>query len=225
MSIREKDIKILWSESGGRCSFPECDAKLTEGDKENIPAHTLGQMAHIKGEKLGSNRHDPSQNSIERNSYQNLILLCAHHHTIIDKPENEELYSVEVLLGMKDEHEAFIASRLLGDFVNSKETLAQKMLPFMNENHEVFINYGPHSEKARKNPHSDDTHGIWLFERSGTIVPNNRYLLSIVNANLNLFTPDEQRILSKFKVHVSSYERWGVIVKCGVWEHDQAAFL
>lgn len=208
MSIRVKDIKVLWSKSAGRCSYPECDIKLTVGDKKSISAHTLGEMAHIKGEKPESNRHDPSQDNIERNSYKNLILLCAHHHTVIDKLENEEMYSVEVLLDMKYEHEIFVASRLEGDFVNSKEALAKKMLPFINENHEVFINYGPHSEKARKNPHSDETHGIWLLERAGTIVPNNRYLLSIVNANLKLFTPEEQRILSKFKVHVSSYERW-----------------
>ncbi|HAY96656.1 HNH endonuclease, partial [Shewanella sp.] len=54
-------------------------------------------MAHIKGNKLGSNRYDPEQTDVERDSYENLILLCPTHHTLIDKAENESEFSVELL--------------------------------------------------------------------------------------------------------------------------------
>lgn len=148
-------------------------------------------MAHICTEKsgLGSNRHDPSQNPAERDDYENLILLCPNHHTLIDKPENEDRYSVDSLKAMKMEHENFVNGRLEKlQFANKKEVAAY-LYPRMKENHEVFTNFGPHSEIARKNPESD-AHGIWLSERLGTIIPNNRRMLNVIEANIGFRTEE-----------------------------------
>jgi hypothetical protein len=73
----------------------------------------------------------------------------------------------------------------------------------------VFINFGPHSEIARKNPASD-AHGIWLSERLTTIIPNNRRMTRVREANLRSFGPLEQAILARFRLHVRSYERWAL---------------
>jgi len=52
-------------------------------------------MAHICGDKPGANRHDAGQTDAERDDYQNLILLCPTHHTLIDRKENESVYTVD----------------------------------------------------------------------------------------------------------------------------------
>jgi len=208
MAINDKDIKILWSKSAGVCSFTDCDIKLAIGGGEDVDPHTVGEMAHIKGKKITANRHDSSQDDNERDSYQNLILLCAHHHTIIDKKENEEKYSFDILQAMKQEHEAYISSRIQPmEHMDTKEELVQKILPYMDENYQIFINYGPKSDIARKRPESD-AHKTWLLARAATIVPNNKYISTLVRSNLHLFSAEEQSIIAKYRTHVSSYEKW-----------------
>ena len=164
-------------------------------------------MAHICGKRLGSNRHDPSQSQTERDAYENLFLLCPTHHTIIDKPENEDRYSVDFLQTMKAEHEAFVSGRMEKPQFSDKNEVAAYLYPLMKENHEVFKNFGPHSVIAHKNPGSD-AHGVWLSERLGTIIPNNRRMLGVIEANGDLFDPKEQAILARFGIHVRSYDQW-----------------
>src|SRR3954454_12821398 len=98
MSISEKTIKLLWANAAGRCAFPDCGALLCTPESGSAAPYTIGEMAHIRGEKPGASRHDAGQTAKERNSYANLILLCPTHHTLIDKPENETSYSVNLLL-------------------------------------------------------------------------------------------------------------------------------
>ena len=53
-----------------------------------------------------------------------------------------------------------------------------------------------------------DAHKTWLYERLVTIVPNNRRILNLVIEGGELFSQDEQQILSKFEIHARGYERW-----------------
>ncbi len=217
MAISPKSIKLLWSKAAGLCSFPSCPMRLTaEGASESRPGYTIGEMAHIKGARPNANRYDPGQSQDERDDYSNLILLCPNHHTIIDAPENEAEYSVELLKRFKMEHEDYIRVRLIDDAVcETKHQVAKMVLPLLVQNHEVFITYGPHSDIARRNPHSD-AYNTWLIERLSTIAPNNRRIESIVFRNIGLFEPEEQVIISKFQVHVRGYERW--VNDCSTYE-------
>ncbi|TOO39893.1 HNH endonuclease, partial [Vibrio parahaemolyticus] len=148
MSITSKSIKLLWSNAAGRCSFRGCTERLSVEEAEGVAPYTLGEMAHIKGNKLGSNRYDPEQTDVERDSYENLILLCPTHHTLIDKAENESEFSVELLHEMKQEHEEFISNRLQVSELENVEQLKDKIAPYMAENHQVWEQYGPMSENA-----------------------------------------------------------------------------
>ncbi|HHG0564283.1 TPA: HNH endonuclease signature motif containing protein, partial [Klebsiella pneumoniae] len=105
MAISEKAIKILWSNAAGICSFSGCNVKLSVAEAAEDAPYTIGEMAHIKGNRPGSNRYDIEQPASERDSYENLILLCPTHHTLIDKVENVDRFSVEILHEMKREHE------------------------------------------------------------------------------------------------------------------------
>lgn len=207
MSIGQKATKLLWANAAGHCSFTECTEKLCLPASDDVAPYTIGEMAHIKGEKPGSNRYDPAQAPDERDSYANLILLCPTHHTKIDKKENEAIYSNDVLHRMKDAHEEGIRQLFQIKRFSEKSAVAAFINPLMNQNHGAFINFGPHSEIARKNPHSD-AHKLWLSERLATIVPNNRRILAVISANRELFAAEEQSILARFDMHVRSYERW-----------------
>src|SRR3546814_25057 len=112
MGITTKTVKILWAAAGGRCGFPDCWERLCYHEAGPIAPYTLGEMAHICGDKPGSNRHNPDQTDAERDDYRNLILLCPTHHTLIDRKENEAAYPVELLLEMKAAHEARILDLL-----------------------------------------------------------------------------------------------------------------
>lgn len=102
MSIRLKDIKKLYSRSAGQCNI--CKRDLIEDDVQ------LGEMAHIIAKNSGGTRAIQGQENI--NTYDNLILLCPTHHTIVDAKENAIKYPVERLLLIKSEHENLIKSRL-----------------------------------------------------------------------------------------------------------------
>lgn len=208
MSITSKSIKLLWSNAAGRCSFRGCTERLSVEETEGVAPYTLGEMAHIKGNKLGSNRYDTEQSDVERDSYENLILLCPTHHTLIDKAENETEFPVELLHEMKQEHEEFISNRLQVSELENIEQLKDKIAPYMAENHQVWEQYGPMSENARKNPNSDQVHALWTSERLSTIVPNNRVIKAIILKYRALFSRKDQRVISKFIQHVESYEQW-----------------
>ena len=48
MTIKGKDIKILWGRSGNRCAI--CRTQLTQDAAAVSAAFTLGEQAHIVGE-------------------------------------------------------------------------------------------------------------------------------------------------------------------------------
>mgnify|MGYP000942076027 CR=1 FL=1 len=108
-SITNKDQKLLWSRAAGRCSMPECKVELTLDTKKGASA-TLGAMSHIVGEAPNGPRGKSCLPLRDRNSYANLILLCSHHHDIID--EDEEEYPVEILHQIKTTHELWVRERL-----------------------------------------------------------------------------------------------------------------
>ena len=208
MAITEKSIKLLWANAAGRCSFTGCEERLTIQQASEAAPFTLGEMAHNKGRKKGSNRYDQTQSDKERDDYKNLILMCPTHHTLIDKPENEKKYSVELLTEMKMAHEANILSRLNTENSVDVEALKDNLQVHLSENHQSWLQYGPTSENARKNPNSKELHSLWLSERLSTIVPNNRKMIMLLKEHRLLFGRNSQSMISEFFAHVDSYEKW-----------------
>ena len=208
MSISPKSIKLLWSNAAGRCSFSSCNERLTVAQAAGYAPYTLGEMAHIKGNKSTSNRYDEKQSDEERDSYENLILLCPTHHTLIDKAENEAYFTVEMLHEMKVKHEKKVASRLDDVKIEDLEQLKNELSILLAENYQAWQEYGPSSDKAQKNPHSDEIYALWTSSRLSTIVPNNRKVKKLLDENRALFPRVEQRIVSKFLHHIDSYEKW-----------------
>lgn len=95
-------IKRLFARSGNRCAYPNCAAQIVQGDV------IIGEICHIKAASPNGPRYDPRRSVDDRHSYDNLLLLCANHHTVID--DDPEAFTVERLVKMKADHEGRSAS-------------------------------------------------------------------------------------------------------------------
>lgn len=110
MSTSVQDRKRLWGRAASRCAFPDCRQKLIEemtGDQGDV---LVGQEAHIIGRNSDGPRGKSDLTASQRDAYENLILLCARHHIIIDN--DVKAYPVEFLLSMKSDHELWVARQL-----------------------------------------------------------------------------------------------------------------
>ena len=103
MTVRPQVMKRLFGCSGNQCAFPTCKAPVVDGST------VLGEVCHIAGAGSNGPRYDATQTDEERNGFDNLILLCPNHHTVIDA--DLESYTVERLQKMKKEHEARSGTR------------------------------------------------------------------------------------------------------------------
>lgn len=99
--IPAPDKHLLWALSGGICAAPACATKLVE--ESGTKRVTIGKMAHIHAHSPGGPRWIAPVTNKYLDSYNNLILLCEYHHTIIDR--DEESYPAEKIRAWKREHE------------------------------------------------------------------------------------------------------------------------
>ncbi|OIU87847.1 hypothetical protein BFN01_07275 [Microbacterium sp. AR7-10] len=67
----------------------------------------LGEEAHIRSSKVTGPRYDATYPAEQLNEYENLVLLCPTHHTVIDKDKGRAWPTANVL-EMKQAHEAHV---------------------------------------------------------------------------------------------------------------------
>ena len=116
-TIRQSQSQLLWGLAAARCSFPDCRKVLVNPESGSDDPDTIGEQAHIVpySDSPSAPRYDPAYPTEEKNKYDNLILLCPTHHTIVDK--DPSTYTVEKLRLMKREHETWIRGRLQNSVV------------------------------------------------------------------------------------------------------------
>ena len=86
--------------AGFKCCFPECGQVLV-GRANNKNGYVFnGEYAHITAAAPGGPRYDASLSEEERKSYENGILLCRNHASLIDKDEGS--YPVELIKKWKE---------------------------------------------------------------------------------------------------------------------------
>lgn len=106
VGIKVTDIKLLWARAAGRCSHPSCGIDLTP-HLELTGNIVLGEMAHAIARSDIGPRGGTCAGS---NSYENLVLLCPTHHTLVDKAPMD--HAVKTLIQWKLDHERRVASSL-----------------------------------------------------------------------------------------------------------------
>jgi hypothetical protein len=101
-------LKQLFLTSGHYCAYPGCTAAIVEFT-DGGPI-VLGFIAHIEGSSDDGPRPNPGLSAAKRDSYENLLILCGHHHTLVDKVDSD--YPVDVLRVWKSAAEQATAQKL-----------------------------------------------------------------------------------------------------------------
>lgn len=96
--IKPTEIALLWGRAGGACSICKVDLLKDFPESGNV---NLGERAHIIPYSKNGPRGDGACGGI--NTYDNLILLCGHHHAEVDKAARD--YPREKLQEIKRKHE------------------------------------------------------------------------------------------------------------------------
>ena len=116
--------RILDIQSLNRCAFPGCTHTLVEPSAGESKSATVAEIGHIHAVKQDGPRWKEELTNEELNSLDNLILLCRHHHGIVDR--QPEYYTAEMLTKWKREHEEnvilthSISFDLITEIVNEK---------------------------------------------------------------------------------------------------------
>ena len=156
MGTLNKDIKKLYGLSAGQCNI--CKKSLFDADVH------IGEMAHVIAKSLNGPRGEKISKNV-RDSYQNLILLCANHHIEVD--QNTSKYTVEFLHEIKEKHEGEVKFKLSNKQAPGCEPVLKevfgymgftKMVTYFDDfpdffNIEFLTPYDVFSEFARTNPH------------------------------------------------------------------------
>ena len=209
-TILSKDIKILCTKSGNRCALPDCRQILVVEGNKNDPASLVAQMAHIKGEKPGkenkssSARYDETMTEIERNSYENLILVCPSCHKKIDDQPNT--YTVELLHRTKKEHEEWIINSTKIEVINvsfAELDIVTKHLIANQDNRSDSLTLIPPKDKITKNGLSNSIEqmvlmGMTQVKQVASFVENITAIDSdFTNRLINGFVSEYERLRNK----------------------------
>ncbi|OOE32470.1 hypothetical protein BZG04_15215 [Salinivibrio kushneri] len=103
--IKHSDLALLWGRAGGSCSICKVDLLKEFPESGNV---NLGERAHIIPHSKDGPRGDGTSEG--GNTYDNLILLCGHHHAEVDGAWKD--YSRNKLLEIKIKHEQYIRNSI-----------------------------------------------------------------------------------------------------------------
>lgn len=108
MTISAHTRKVLWTRARDMCAYPGCRQALTTNQVNASTGEefttVVGEEAHIRSARPGGPRHDPDYSTDKLDNYENLILLCSTHHTMIDANGGSG-YNVDELVKMRRDHE------------------------------------------------------------------------------------------------------------------------
>jgi hypothetical protein len=190
----------LFADSGGYCQRPECANPLfVDTGTKNIH---VAEMAHVIAASGKGPRADATVTQADKGSYDNLILLCANCHTTIDKAPAD--FPDNMIREWKRKHVERINS-LFGAVEYPDRASARKAIePALTENRAVFDQYGPNNE-YRQDPESELAK-VWQRKMRAIILPNNRKVLTILDANRRHLSELEAKTLEAFRQHIDDLE-------------------
>jgi hypothetical protein len=196
-------VRKLWSKCGGFCQNPNCNQYLFAEVENNLVS--LANVAHIIGHGANGPRSEHElAKYIDKNSIDNLIMLCLKCHKVVDELERQFL--VEEMRSWKNSHELKINSLFDYPQLRNERKLLEKINDLLVENKTIFDEYGPFSSRAL-NGSSGDALIIWRRRCLDTILPNNERIIGLIEANKNNFSyPWEvYRQMMGYRLHADSF--------------------
>ncbi len=129
-------------------------------------------------------------------------MLCANCHTIVDKAP--AAYPDAMMLGWKSDHAEKLRALFGVIAFDSRQAAREAVEPILAKNRAIFEQYGPHIEAA-ENPESGAAER-WKRKMLTHILPNNKRVLALLDANRTLLLGDERNTLEIFRQHVDDLE-------------------
>lgn len=186
----------LFADSAGYCQNPACAQQLFVETAKDGPIH-FAEMAHIFAASDDGPRGTAELTEAERGSYDNLILLCANCHTIIDKAPDD--YPDPMIKQWKRDR-AERLDELFGVKAHmSRGEVRAAIEPLLTANKVTFETYGPNSDA--KFDLESSVPDIWHRKMLGSIIPNNKRVLAILDKNRGLMAGQEFNTLEAFRQH------------------------
>ena len=144
-------------------------------------------MAHIFAAQDDGPRPNQQLTEEERGEFNNLILLCANCHTVIDKAP--ETFPDSVVLKWKRDHEARIAAAFGSVSYETRTEARKAFLALTVRTGAIHQRVGPNNE-YKWNPEADEA-DEWRYHVRETIIPTNCSVLSLLDRNRDLLMEDE----------------------------------
>lgn len=201
MAVSKRTKRLLWSRSGGYCQNPACNCELF-AFFENGAVSSQGELAHVIGQSARGPRGQCGLAVEKRDEYQNIILLCPTCHTLADK--NPKQFSAKMLHEWKRCHEEKIQQSFMVPIYDTRESLRTIVYAALRRNRAVFRQYGPHSGHSVNS--LSDAAAAWRRYVFSDIIPNNRRVAELLNANEHLLSESEKNLLDEFVLHQQAFE-------------------
>lgn len=200
-SIGRNLERKLWGDCAGFCQNPECHDYLlgnVQGDRIN-----LAEVAHIIGYgKSGPRSLVKFEEYADVNGEQNLIMLCKKCHHTVDVLE--EKFTAVQMRSWKVSHAKNI---LLGvPKFNDEQSLLRHVSELLDENEQLFTDYGPFSDAASSST-SPDHKKNWEKVCKTKILKNNQEIINVIVKSKGEFEYPwliYKKMLG-FKTHVDSF--------------------
>ncbi|MDF1821365.1 MAG: hypothetical protein P1U64_07330 [Alcanivoracaceae bacterium] len=194
----------LFAASAGYCQNPGCSKELFIETPEG--SIHIAEMAHVFAANDGGPRGNPELSEEERGSFNNLIMLCANCHTMVDKAP--ESYSDDIMLQWKRSHEEKLLTLFGARSFSERSQARQAIEPILEENSAIFSDFGPHIALA-DNPESGAAEK-WKRKVICRILPNNKKIMAIIDLNRHLLSDEERVTLERFRQHVDDLEAFHI---------------
>lgn len=192
--------KRLFAASAGYCQNPGCARELFV-DAAGKSVH-VAEMAHVFAASDGGPRADPALSEEERGSFDNLVLLCASCHTLVDKAP--DAYPDALMLVWKRRQEDTLAAVFGAVAFAGRDQARAAVEPLLSRNKAIFDSYGPHVEAAR-DPESGAAE-VWRRKLLTRILPDSKRVLAFLDANRVHLRADERSTVELFRQHIDDLE-------------------
>lgn len=187
----------LWADSVGYCQNPSCQQSLFVNVKSTGITH-FGEMAHVIAASGDGPRGDISVEPAALGAWDNLILLCANCHKVVDKTPDD--HPVELLLGWKEGRQEAVEKALGIAAYATRADARAAIEPYLTQNRYIHRTIGPDND-YRFDPEAEEA-AMWQHAVTSTIIPNHRRILRIVQSNRRLLTDDEKEVVAEYHIHV-----------------------
>ncbi len=193
-------IKLrLFADSAGYCQKPDCLTPLYPaelgGEKH------IAEMAHIIPHGDGGPRNDEkNSNSVDTDTFENLILLCPKCHTIIDKEPDS--FPRATLLEWKREHLVKLSVNQGIKHYDTRQEVRAALVARLAENKAIWKKLAPIEGSDFEFDPESEMAVLWEQRIKSVILPNHYQTQALIDANLHHATEIEYEVIAEFKEHV-----------------------